>query len=216
MSVYINQDVIRKKLKALKTNKRALNFAFDKALDRFGDLKEKMLEEFDEHPITQELIEGSNDPLGAENISNTLHGRGNLFTFIGFQRGTNPVEGVREISDNFTTLRKAPDVSDTDTGIRFKFPISVPSRDELEDATPMPWGTAKSWFFRVEKGGIRGLNYYIYWKMIDNEEVSRSGAGTMAKTRDGKRLVKLRDLEFQPMPYFTPILKKFIEKAKKG
>ena len=43
-------------------------------------IQREMISEFENHPITRELEMGP----GGQNISGTLGGKGNLFTFIGF------------------------------------------------------------------------------------------------------------------------------------
>ena len=47
----------------------------------------KLLVAFDDHEITKEIEAGP----GARNSSGTLGGYGNLYTFIGFSRGQDPI-----------------------------------------------------------------------------------------------------------------------------
>jgi len=56
-----------------------------------------MISEFLNHPITVEIKTGPY----AENISGTLNGYGNLFSFIGFSDGDdpiNPIEGLLNLA----------------------------------------------------------------------------------------------------------------------
>ena len=52
-----------------------------------------MVAEFLGHPITKELLAGPDVP----NTSGTLNGISNLFAFIGFDRGTQPILPIIEL-----------------------------------------------------------------------------------------------------------------------
>ena len=60
-------------------------------LKEFEVLKNNMIQEFEMHPVTIEIDAGPN----ASNTSGTLGGYGNLFSFIGFEQGTDPLAKVR-------------------------------------------------------------------------------------------------------------------------
>ena len=55
--------------------------------------RKRVINEFENHPVTRELEMGPD----AYNVSGTTHGVGNLYSFIGFPRGANPVEPVRKL-----------------------------------------------------------------------------------------------------------------------
>ena len=57
---------------------------------QFNQEKQNTLLEFDSHDVTQELAEPEKG-----NISNTLGGYGDLFGFIGFEAGSDPVLPVK-------------------------------------------------------------------------------------------------------------------------
>jgi len=57
----------------------------------FEAIKQRMIDEFESHPVTIEIDAGEN----ASNSSGTLGGYGNLFSFIGFQDGDDPLKEVR-------------------------------------------------------------------------------------------------------------------------
>ena len=61
-------------------------------LREFEREKAKLITEFARHPVTVE-IEGG---VGAANTSNTLGGRGNLFSFIGFESSDKPTAAIYE------------------------------------------------------------------------------------------------------------------------
>ena len=66
----------------------------------------------------------------------------------------------------------------TAKGMRFEYPVSVPTQRELAPFAPMPWETG-NWVERIERG-ISGLGYYIYQKF---SEGSRSGSGKQSRNR---------------------------------
>ena len=103
MSV-VNLNSIRKKIsssnKLKTTSEKVANKAFNKSKNQF-------LEEFNSHPITKELEEG---PEGS-NLSNTLGGIGNLFSFIGFYKTDKPIDEVRSFFDKSFSLEKGKNVN---------------------------------------------------------------------------------------------------------
>ena len=53
----------------------------------------EMIQELESHPVTKEIESGPN----GTNQSGTLGGYGNLFSFIGFERGMSPINPIRKI-----------------------------------------------------------------------------------------------------------------------
>jgi hypothetical protein len=132
---------------------------------------QKVLEAFDTHPITQELEGGASAP----NISSTLGGYGNLFTFIGFDSGSDPVSPIRSLlakSIKIVSLRKKTNV------LALQLRFSVPTREEIAAVTPSPWST-DSWVEAVERG-MSGLGRYLYSSDKSRFKTSRSGGGIEA------------------------------------
>ena len=64
----------------------------------FEKIKQEMIEEFNAHPITQEIELGVTAP----NLSNTLSGVTNLFSFIGFDAGSRPIDPIRQLLEKST------------------------------------------------------------------------------------------------------------------
>ena len=62
----------------------------------FLQIKERMIQEFLNHNVTKEINLGPN----AENISGTLSGYGNLFSFIGFEKGDDPIKPILDILES--------------------------------------------------------------------------------------------------------------------
>ena len=59
---------------------------------KFNKIKKEMIKEFMSLPVTQEILQG---PDGS-NISGTLDGVSNLFAFIGFNKGQQPILPILE------------------------------------------------------------------------------------------------------------------------
>jgi len=159
--------------------------------------KEEMITEFLNHPITKEIDNGPD----ASNISNTLGGQGNLFSYIGFEQGSEPTEDVKQILEDSVKVSSRPNISTSGKNIKINFPVSGPTMQEIESETPMPFEGGKSWVSGVEKG-ISGFSYYIFRKFIKN---SRSSTGIQAES-------EVRTGSFKASPYLSTILKKFYSK----
>jgi len=59
----------------------------------FEKIKTKMIAEFLAHPVTREIEGGIN----ASNVSGTLGGITNLYSFIGFNAGSNPIDPIEDL-----------------------------------------------------------------------------------------------------------------------
>lgn len=159
--------------------------------------RQALLKDFDEHLVTQEIKGGSQDPQDQQNVSSTLGGRGNLFTFIGFNFGEDPVKELRAFIENSIVQENRPEIKIKDTKVSYDFITHHPNLEDIYVATPLPWASS-SWVRGIEKG-ISGLANYIYWKF---SEQSRSFYGQQARN-------SLRNIQFNPVDYMTVILNKF-------
>ena len=90
-NVKITGDIAAEILSNSQTQKEINNYI----KGQFQDNKERALNEFDNHDVTQELL----NPEGG-NISNTLGGYGDLFGFIGFKVGSEPTAPVRRVLES--------------------------------------------------------------------------------------------------------------------
>jgi hypothetical protein len=127
--------------------------------------RQKLLDDFDSHPITQEIEGGPN----ASNISQTLGGYGNLFSFMGFEAGSDPISPIRSLLARSIKISSLRDVSGK---LIFRLKFTVPTKDQLSQISSLPWST-ESWIEAVEKG-MSGLGQYLY-KSEKSINVSRSG-----------------------------------------
>jgi len=161
---------------------------FEKDVRRkFEVIKTQMITEFMAHSVTKELIGGPT----ASNISNTLSGTSNLFAFIGFDEGDNPIEPI---------LRRLELINVFFAGempMGSKYNINIPTAQEIFDITPMPWANGRSWAQGIEKG-ISGLGYLLR----TDKAKSRSGAAIQSR-------VKVRDGGFKNTQYISALINKY-------
>jgi hypothetical protein len=156
----------------------------------FQKKKNEMIAEFLNHPVTIEIKGG----IEAKNISGTLGGgSGNLFSFIGFDAGDDPIEPILRIleSTTFDYVNASKK--------RINYRINIPTPKDIFDVTPMPWAAGRSWAKGIETG-ISGLGFYLR-KETDN---SRSGLGIQSPRR-----VRKGGSRFKNTSYISSFLKKY-------
>jgi len=151
-------------------------------------LKDEMIRDFLNLPVTKEIMAGPT----SSNISGTLGGYGNLFSFIGFQKGANPIDPIINLL-NQTTYN----ISRVSPRGQIKLTIVMPSSNDIFNATPVPWAPGLSWAQRIETG-MSGLGNYLN----KSSSSSRSGSGVQS----GK---KARSGRFLNTKYITHFIKKW-------
>lgn len=158
----------------------------------FQRLKNQMMVDFRNHPVTIEIKGG----IASSNISGTLEGgSGNLFSFIGFDKGSDPIQPIEELLQS-TTFKVE--------GLfkkRIIFSVSMPSAKDIFEATPMPWANGRSWTKGIETG-ISGLGYYL---LVDNGS-SRSGIGIQSP-----RQVRKKGSRFKNVKYISNLINMYAE-----
>jgi hypothetical protein len=138
----------------------------------FEAIKQRMIDEFENHPVTIEIDAGEN----ASNSSGTLGGYGNLFSFIGFQDGDDPLKEVRAKLNqtNITRLKYKNGV--------WNFLTNEPTKEELFALTPIPWASGRSWMDGIETG-LSGLGFYLY---REGKDFGASRSGPAIQLKGGK------------------------------
>ena len=170
------------------------NAAIEIAESKLSSSRDVFLRDFSSHPVTVEIEAGQN----SGNISGTLGGYGNLFSFIGFSYNSNPTGIIKKLISKIRLIRKSYIKPDTD-GVLIKFNIYAPRKSEFEDATPIPWSTGRSWLTGIEKG-ISGLGYFI----------SRIGSGRSEGGVQADK--KIRQPSFKNVSYFSKMYSDFFKK----
>ena len=150
------------------------------------DIKKQMIEEFMNHPVTEEIMNGYN----SENISNTLGGYGNLFSFIGFDFGDAPVIPIIEILEQTSVIfsRSGRNILTAN--------ITLPSAQDIFAKTPMPWASGRSWAKGIESG-ISGLGFYL-----NSYGKGNSNAGIQVES-------KMRGGRFKNTLYISALINKY-------
>ena len=151
-------------------------------------LKKEMISNFLRLPVTREVLAGPK----STNISGTLGGYGNLFSFIGFSEGDKPIDPIIELlsQTNFRVTR-------FNRSGAAKLTIEMPSKEQIYKATPLPWATGISWAQRIEIG-MSGLGMYLN----TNSPKSKSGSGVQVKN-------KIRSGRFSNTRYVSAFLNKW-------
>lgn len=184
-----------KAMRQLTSSKKVQDQVYRRSKEIFDRSKKQMLDDFANHPVTKEIEAGPD----SSNISGTIIGGGNLFSFIGFHAGDNPIRNVYNLLNMGTYLsgKKPRVVRKTKDRVYLGFRVVSPTVSQLASQTRMPWEPG-SWLFKIEQG-ISGLGYYIYQKGI---KASRSGTGIQA---DGK----VKQAVFKRVSYMSAILNTF-------
>jgi hypothetical protein len=153
--------------------------------------KKEMIKDFLNLKVTQEILAGP----ASSNISGTLGGYGNLFSFIGFDQGDNPIDPIIRLLEQ-TKYR----LSGMDGRGQMKLTIEMPSSADIFGATPLPWAPGISWAQRIEIG-LSGLGMYL----SKSSDKSRSGTGVQANNQ-------VRSGKFSNTPYISSFINKWQQK----
>lgn len=162
-----DQEVIR----AISSNKQYQKQVKVLVEEAFEEKKNAMVAEFQSHPVTQEL---SNED--SRNISLTLAGYGNLFGFIGFNKGFDPIGPVEEKLKELVSLIS---VSFDSSSASVKIKYNAPELDDFSSvAAYQGWREGGNWLKGIERG-IAGLQYFR--TTLGEKDKGRSGAGFQMK-----------------------------------
>jgi hypothetical protein len=188
MAGKINKRLIQKQILESRSVQRMVRNIVQKEVEKE---KASFRSEFESHPVTQELEGGEN----ASNLSGTLGGYGNLFSFLGFNNGSNPTTPVKSLIQKINLGG-----STKSNGKTFQFKINIPSKEEFEAVSRLPWESGRSWLLDIERG-ISGLGAYLYGRFNG----SRSGSGIQSKYNYSNR-------RFRNVKYFSNMYSKFLRK----
>lgn len=184
---------------------KKLKFSATKlATDKFILAKNKVIIDFESHPVSQEIAQGPDGPK-----SQFLNGvsDGNLFSFIGFEAGLNPIQNVLEFLNASITIAKTPELNYKRNIYKFRVRYPIVTDFQTTSAAPMPRGTSKNWLYAIERG-IPGINSYLY-KRGKSIPGSSSGPAIQAKGTKGQVRTVRSGAKFQNTSYFSEIINKF-------
>lgn len=160
--------------------------------DKFKKIKNELIKEFLSDPVTIEILQGAS----GSNISGTLGGVSNLFAFIGFDSGEQPISTILQSLENIQLTYKQ---EIRKRGIGVEFEVSLPTAQDIFAITPLPWATGRSWAEGIERG-LSGLGYLL------RKDGGRSGAAVQS------RVNKVRGGRFQNRPYISALIRKYRKK----
>ncbi len=167
------------------------------ATRRVNIAQNAMVDEFEEHRVTKE-IDGGIDYNGPSVIKYfSSEGNANLYSFIGFSAGTDPLKVLRELLKYPIQVKLATRNTNT-----YYFQVLVPTVEDIETATPMPdeyVSGSFSWAAGVEDGGLLGINTFLAIRVA----ASRSGGGIQVNMKHPT------DSSIEKVPYITDILEAF-------
>ncbi len=182
-------------------SKRVQDLVFSMANTKFEEAKKQFMQEFNDHPVTVEIQGGAY----ASNSSGTLGGYGNLFSFLGFEAGSNPIGEISEAMNTMFSMEPPSALRNFLRSVfnlpRLSFVVRHPTISKLKKHSKLPWAFGGSWLSGIESG-IPNFAQYLY---EDNSRIktSRSKSGVEAEW-------SIRGASFQPTPYLTPIIERFI------
>lgn len=189
--VSINKAALLKEVTAGRNGKITGREVRSYVLPIIEEAQRSLIKDFYNHSITKEIKAGSN----ASNSSGSLGGYGNLFSFIGFDRGDDPTAEIEQILNQKLSVT----VRAISSG-RFRISITnPPSKQEMFSVSQIPWASGSSWAEGIEKG-LSNLGSFLY--RDNGVSQSRSGTGIQV-------LNNLRATSFKTQPYISKLVEKF-------
>jgi len=199
---------------AVKFNMKNLNIALEKPIekaalpiarkivkDRFENSLNQLILEIESDPVSQEISAGV-EISKSQFIKNGGKYGSNLFSFIGFPQGSDP---IRELTDYIKKSFKVNLFNVKKNNNQYNFQASLPSEADVKAAFPFPdgWAGGRSWLTGIEKGISNAFNY------IRKLGEGRSGGGIQIEGEVDKSFIPKRD-------YFGKKYRDFIKRLKNG
>lgn len=202
---------IMQKLVIAATNSKSLeNLAYGAAISKIADRKRKLIDEFEEHGVTQEIRAGAF-------ASSKYLDVGNLNSFIGFYpgQGEEHLDNIKDLFNKEIRVKKNAVNKRRGRNIAyFDFAVQVPTLKQIWAKTPYPTGNdniqrSGSWADAIESRGIGGLEYYLY--LFSKTSLS-SRSGPAIQLNKGSKLNTGGGMG--PIPYIRKLLNDFIKGSK--
>jgi len=161
--------------------------------------KEQFMEAFNADPVTQE-IEGG--PSAYSRVNSLAMAGGNLFSFLGFDAGQEPIEALREYFDRSIELGRTRAGQVRGTKVVFSTPVKFPTVTEVDGYVGSTSETQLEWtsrpFTSLLANGVPGLPNFLF-NENKNFPSSRSGPAIQAKGQ-------LREGSLGAIKYIGPLL----------
>lgn len=149
------------------------------------------------HPISQEIAAGPN----ATTTFSALQGWGNLYGFLGFEQGQDPIGDILdeiESSVGYTVKRVGKG--------KYVAEVYAPSEDQFDGVAELPWLGGSNWVKLIARGAIPGLPNFL------PNDGGRSGGGIQANGRVRTGGNKVQRAYYKPM--FDSTIKEVRRKMK--
>lgn len=175
---------------------KTLPIARQIAVDKFNNSLNTFVNDLDNDPVSMEIK-------AADSIktSRFIGGQGsrkygaNLFTFIGFEEGSDPIGDLLSLVKNSFKINRNSKLING----KYSFKVTFPSESLLKAENPFPEGfNGRSWITGIEKGISNVINY------IRKSGFGRSGGGVQIKGEVNKTFKPKRD-------YFSTKYRKFVK-----
>lgn len=167
----------------------------------FNVKKGQFLQEFESHPVSQEINEG---PRALSSfVSDT---EGNLFSLLGFDKSQKPITALKNFLKQSIILRKTKfSKMDGDKAI-FETQVEIPTNKDIDEFASSDSNTSlKTWdsrsFVRMIENGVPGLPRYLF-SLVKNLKNSRSGTAIQVKNN-------LRGGSVGRISYLSSLLSRF-------
>ena len=184
----------------VKKQKQAFKgLAYGAALSKFQGAHTELKDSFEKHPVTKELERG-------EDAGEGVLDYGNLYSFIGFDNGTEPIVPLRKMLRG-VSLSSTATTQEVGDRLIFSFPVTgLPTKEELDNEAKMPdWDSGRSWIDAVERG-IEGLSHYFF-KRFSSFKQRRSGPAYQVKNI-------IRSGTFSGISYLSDLIANFKERIR--
>jgi len=196
----------KQKLKEIKTIAASKLLQQNKQIiiNTFEYTKESLLLEFLNHPVTKELQAGADSSSSGSDVLSDISPVGNLFSFIGFDRGYDPIAPILE-------RLKLIQLDFKQNGEFITIEIkNYPLPQEIFNPalTPMPRQQGRSWAKGIESG-ISGLNYFLF---VRDKTFKKSASGHAIQLKDkvrGGKGIFFKGAKFNNAKYITNLLNKY-------
>lgn len=165
----------------------------------FDAKKDQFMQEFEQHPVTQEIAEG---PDALSRITQLAMAGGNLFSFLGFKRSQKPIDALRTFFDRNIRLGRTRAGRLQGNKVIFNTPIDLPTVAEVDEFAARNSDTRLEWtsrpFTSALSRGVAGFGQYLF-NIAKGFPSSRSGPAVQVKG-------KLRGGSVGPIPYIGPLV----------
>ena len=182
-SIY-NKVFTRAKNKILKT----MN---NKVLRVFTLEKNKLIENIVNHQVSKEIKSG---PFGSPS-SGAVSGGGNLFSFLGFNEGSDPITELESFLQERIQIKLASTLFKNG---KAKVSILVPSKKDFNLNLSLSWDSGRSWPHAIEEG-LSNLGYFL------SISGGRSSGGIQVNSQ-------VKNVQFSHQPYISKEIENFKER----